>query len=402
MDTAVHTSVRGGAAPDLAPSAGRRRLHALTSLRFFAALAVFLHHTTPLRHHGLGWGVLWEGASGVTFFFVLSGFVLAYGYADRLQGLPRGAVRRFYVARFARIYPVFFLTFALAAAPTFVDRLRAGPSAMLPWAFQLTLTQSFLPLVDSFTGKLVGIGFDAPAWSLSCEMFFYALFPFFVVTLLRFRRPAVLAALAAVLWIWPFAIAAGFHGTVAYGYWFVYIFPFNRMADFMVGVCLGLAMLRTSDSSAVPQTRRWTLIEGASLTALLGAVALSGVVSQVYRYDAWYVPPMAVVIVVFALGRGRLSAALSASWLVFLGEISFSFYMLHTLVMRAAGYQPGNAGGLANVAPYVLILGVTLGLSALAYMAYERPLQRLINRRLGATHPPTMHALVATPEPYEA
>src|SRR5690242_12787179 len=79
-------------------------LPALTSLRFLAALAVFLHHA----------GLFADGFFGVTFFFVLSGFILTYNYRRTLADGGRGAVWDFYVARFARVYPLHI--FALIAA----------------------------------------------------------------------------------------------------------------------------------------------------------------------------------------------------------------------------------------------------------------------------------------------
>ncbi len=360
-------------------SSRRRRLRALTSLRFVAALGVFVHHATPNGAHGSGLAsILWEGTSGVTFFFLLSGFVLAYSYAGRLGGHAREGIRAFYVSRIARIYPLFLLTLLIAAAPTLLERIRLGPAGLAPLGLQLTLTQAFVPLSDPISHRVIALGFDAPAWSLWCEAFFYALFPVCLVALYRVRRPRLLIGLACVFSLWPMLLAASFHGAGA-TYWFLYLFPPARLADFLIGMCLGLVLLAI-DGRALSRIRYWSMLEALTLVALAATVAMAGRVPTVYRFDVHYVPAMAAVIFVFALERGRLSRLLGHSTIMFFGEISFAFYMLHALVMRAAGYPPGGPGGLAHAGPLALILVGTLVLSAMVHLGYELPAQRRVKR----------------------
>jgi peptidoglycan/LPS O-acetylase OafA/YrhL len=368
--------------PEAYTPAGRRRLHALTSLRFFAALAVFLHHMLPTGGHASGIGrLVWEGSAGVTFFFILSGFVLAYGYAQRLAARPPGGIRAFYVARFARIYPLVLLTFAIAAIPTFWERITAGPAAVMPMIFQITLTQAWTPIVDPISHNLIPITFNAPAWSLSAEAYFYLMFPIFAAALWRIRRPQMLVATAALLMLWPVALAAAYNTSPAADYWYLYVLPPNRLADFLIGICLGLALLRT-DVAEHRRSVRWAAVEAATLAALLGAVVLSNQLSIRYRYDAYYLPFMALVIAVFALERGHISQALRHRRLLYLGEISFAFYMIHTLVMSYAGLPAGRPGTQYHVAAYAAILVVSVALSALLHRAYELPAQNRVRRWL--------------------
>src|SRR6187200_2907241 len=94
----------------------RQRLDPLTSLRFVAALAVLVHHLSPWYFQGIvstwpGQIVTFECFSGVTLFFILSGFILFYNYEEKLRHPSWTTIKDFYVARFARIYPVFLLSF---------------------------------------------------------------------------------------------------------------------------------------------------------------------------------------------------------------------------------------------------------------------------------------------------
>src|ERR1051325_12098355 len=93
----------------------KKDIKSLTAFRFLAAMAVFIFHLPDFQGHRNNI-YFPKGYVGVTFFFILSGFVLAYNYHDKFLSLDRGGIKKFYLARFARVYPVHFLTF-LAAIP---------------------------------------------------------------------------------------------------------------------------------------------------------------------------------------------------------------------------------------------------------------------------------------------
>src|SRR5436190_9459923 len=126
----------------------RHRLDALTGLRFPAAAAVALAHL-PNLHAEASLGptarrVLAEGGAGVPFFFILSGFVLAYSYHDRLARPTRGELARYAVSRFARIGPVYLLSVVLIALWP-VGPVPAGAAAV---AANLLLVQAWPPLTE--------------------------------------------------------------------------------------------------------------------------------------------------------------------------------------------------------------------------------------------------------------
>lgn len=160
----------------------REQLKPLTSLRFGAALLVFVYHCEPTAAFA---GAYALGHAGVGFFFLLSGFILTYTYYGHFSGpISWENVREFYVARLARIYPLHLVSMGLAIAVlarfggTFWDRSDYVTRASA-FVAQSSLMQSWLP------NENIYFGLNSPAWSISVEAFFYALFPFLVSSLLR-------------------------------------------------------------------------------------------------------------------------------------------------------------------------------------------------------------------------
>ena len=211
----------------------RFMLAPLTSLRFFAAGLVLAHHA----------GVFASGYVGVTFFFVLSGFILAYNYAGKLEtGAQNAAFAR---RRFARIYPAHVLTF-VAAIPL---ALGAGAIAPSPGSVSAPLLQSALAnllLLQSWSpARDVFFGFNAVSWSISDEAFFYALFPLLLALFARLGGRSGLALLA----VWAaglIALAAAWTSTYPAAsetdpltHHLFYIQPAVRLLEFALGVYCG-------------------------------------------------------------------------------------------------------------------------------------------------------------------
>jgi peptidoglycan/LPS O-acetylase OafA/YrhL len=169
--------------PQPAPRARRSvagdYLPALTGLRFWLAVWVILHHIC-------GRGMLLEpwanglpapalqlirgGYLAVQTFFILSGFVLARTYAHVKWN--RRTLGRFFTARFARIYPVYFVS--LVVVSPFIIEMLTQPVWTV--AQRASLLTNYLFVLQGWTGSL-GVGWNTPAWSLSCEFFFYLWFP---------------------------------------------------------------------------------------------------------------------------------------------------------------------------------------------------------------------------------
>jgi peptidoglycan/LPS O-acetylase OafA/YrhL len=176
---------------------GRADLKPLTSLRFVAAMMVFFHHFPPTAHFA---GAYSLGPAGLGFFFLLSGFILTHTYHRDFTGaLVSGRIRSFYVARIARIYPIYIATTVIAILAVMVP---GGE----PWTGTRQAVSEVL-LLQAWSPDPSAV--NPPAWSISAEAFFYALFPFaawWALRIFKNERPSAILAAAAIIWLIPAVI----------------------------------------------------------------------------------------------------------------------------------------------------------------------------------------------------
>jgi peptidoglycan/LPS O-acetylase OafA/YrhL len=383
----------------------------LTGLRFVAALLVCLHHMPYLMDEPLTGNLTYryfsEGFLGVPFFFVLSGFVLAYNYHDRFTRLGRRPLRDYAVARAARIYPVHALTFLMALAYlALTNDLRdssVGSAALN------------LSLLHGFAGHTSSMSFNAVSWSLSVEVGCYALLPLLLWGLARVgpRGAAGLVGLAAVAWAGRYAVAALAPPIERdpWWAWFVLLFPPMRLADFLVGVLLARAFLdlRRRGWAGPPRTRRaaWlaTALEAGSLVLILSLMRHARGVSINLRFSgAYYLPALALVVFTFAFARGHLSRLLGSRPMVFLGEVSFALYMTHVIVLQLP-YVAVGRGLIGPQRPFLMYLPaflLALALSAAIHVGFEAPLRRRIIARFRPAPPRPATDTAAPPLPRAA
>ena len=220
----------------------------LTSLRFLFAFMIFVHHMTFLaksKSATLRWiheSILKEGFIGVSFFFILSGFILAYNYRDSMLN-QKISKSNFYVARIARIYPLHLLTLLIAVPIT----IKNADFQLSLWFKQLffnsTLTQSFVPM------KKIYFSFNSPSWSISNELFFYLLFPFLLVLISKLKilkySKGLLTPFLLLLPILMLVFPPIYYKDL------FYINPFFRVFDFIIGILLFELYLNIKKSEKV-------------------------------------------------------------------------------------------------------------------------------------------------------
>ncbi|WP_124980592.1 acyltransferase family protein [Nonlabens xiamenensis] len=303
-----------------------KQLHPLTSLRFVFALMVFFSHLAYLeesQNEGLQQlytQVFSQGYIGVGFFFILSGFILTHVYSARWQERKQER-RKFYILRIARIYPLHLLTL-LVAAPLMLYNIVWGPELLAISVSNLTLTQAFIPDID------YNFSYNGVSWSISCELFFYLCFPFLLLwwrqlKALKYFLFFILTALLLVLMI---TIPASWHNSL------FYVHPLSRILDFILGIFLYELYRYIKRINFSTMQGSFLELGGISLLVLFFCFRES--VPDSFLHSIYYWIPMCVIIATFSLQRGYISQLLSRKPAIWLGEISFGFYMWHHLVLR--------------------------------------------------------------------
>ena len=352
-------------------------LKPLTTFRFFAALLVFLSHFSFFKEYDyLNWiyvRIFEEGYLGVTFFFVLSGFILTYNYHNKFNMLDQQGLLKFFIARLARIYPLHLLTFFLAIPLLYKAFLESTVNTSVKAILNLLLLQGYVP-IDS-----VYFSFNTVSWSLSNEIFFYVCLPFiiFILNRIRLKSNKLISVLAGV---WLFSISFVFtFRDIELNHWLFYIFPLFRLSDFLIGVFLALLFLNPPVQRKANQSiMYYTLMEFIAIFSLIIAIYYFPYVHQSLRYSVYYISFISLIIYIFAFQKGLISKLLSNKLLLFLGEISFSFYMLHYLVIRYSLHLQ-----IINSSPIILAVfsfTVSILASVLVYTYYEVPLRNKIKK----------------------
>jgi peptidoglycan/LPS O-acetylase OafA/YrhL len=342
-------------------------LDALTSLRFVAALAVVFVHVPLLLARQLpdaaGMAkVTFAGQVGVGFFFILSGFVLTWS--------ARAGDRRtsFYRRRVARIVPLHLLMWAatLVVYAVIGISVAAGPAAAAA-----VLVHSWVP-VKSYFGAV-----DTPSWSLSCEMFFYALFPLLLPRVQRLdpRRSARLAVALVAVPVLAAAVAALLDPGSDVRTWLVVNAPPVRLAEFVLGIVVAT------------QVRRGGLRRVSLPAATAATVAALVVVTLARKPELTVVLPVVpLAALVAAVAHRELAGGLAPlrhPWAVRLGQWSFALYLAHWPVLVIAGRVHRDSFGSASAATVAVLLVVAtcVAVSGVLFTLFERPLERLLRPR---------------------
>ena len=317
----------------------RKKLDSLTSLRFFAAAMIVTYHTL---------GIIWWPSDalapfllnqGVSFFFVLSGFVLHLTYRSAIANYEFG-IGDFMIRRWFRLWPAhltaLLLVVALAPAISFAE-IASNFST-----FEIFQFVFMLHALNPDIGVYYAL--NPPAWSISTEFIFYLFLPLLSLFTLR-NRKTVLSGSFAFLALYLFITGSlDLDENQLTGA--VYISPLSRIFEFVLGI---FACESWKQSGKTVRTRsRATIAEGASLALVVLAMyfsqAAAGLAAEgwgnaVERYVevAFAAPPFALLITVFASQQGQISRALAARPFVRLGEISFALYLVHLTLLHYLG-----------------------------------------------------------------
>lgn len=351
----------------------------LTSLRFFAAaMVVLMHARSMFKFEFIGESDLY--AFAVPFFFVLSGFILMHRYGSG------GSIKfgDFMKARFSRLWPahLFWTLAAIILLPIGgAAGIRVG-EGVFGWWPTLGLNLSLLHAWSPF--RLHSYSFNGVSWSISTEMMLYCFFPILLPGIKKnwpWKILATLSLLVALTWVGTFfpekSSAKNLNSTS-----FSYTFPLARVFEFCVGMVAWVFWdsLRMKVKEGVYNRSAFEL---AAFVVFLLVILVADyyyhkalLVAQVLAYCA-----LAVLLVSIATGGGCISKILSFRPLVYLGEISFSLYLSHQVIMRCIISVRGDyplLKQLDGVGLFVFIFCVSLAASIITFHLIEGPCRKML------------------------
>ncbi|MET8144884.1 acyltransferase [Sphaerisporangium sp. NPDC005288] len=374
------------------------QLPSLTGMRFVACLFPFAFHVLCTTIFAAkDWHMMpvpgnlasyfWEGNwASVSFFFLLSGFVLTWSMR------PGDTTAKFWRRRVFKIWPNHLLTF-VAAAILFgtVMKMTFSPLATV---LNVTLLQSWFAPLDIWTA------YNSVSWSLSNEALFYFLFPFLIRYIVRIKPErlwAWAAGIVAVIFLVPLVAtllpgAGGMYQpwtqSAHLEFWFTSKFPPVRLLEFVLGIVMARIVITG---------RRVPLGVGGSVALTVFAYFVGPHLPLTYPQAAATVIPLALLIANGAISDvNRRPSWLRSRVMVWAGEVSFAFYMCHLLVVifgtmwLTGGKSYSTPVGLGIVA---LLFVISLAIAAAMFHLVETP----IMRRFATSRSRTRHVTAATP-----
>ncbi|MEO8642215.1 acyltransferase [Pseudomonas sp.] len=347
---------------------------ALTGLRFAAALMVFFSHYNIPGLDGWALRVQGSGYSGVTFFFVLSGFIITYNYLGKFESNALRNTFQYIVSRFARIYPLYALCI------------------IYPWmnsGIEVPLLP-YLAGIQAWSGDVYfAFGINGPAWSISVEIFLYLTLPLLIpilskLNIINSRNRLLVFALsvfAAQLCLAAYFSLPGRSELTSISpdsaHRWLYRMPATRIFDF----CLGIAAAIYYKRHFIPSNKSqqfWSVAVGTSLSLVLVLMGWRKNFLSAFSWDASYAALFAIVILGVAINqKSRISEAFSGQTMILLGESSFAFYLIHA-ILRPLYTAHATAPLMYQIMHLAIFLLIVTCVSIGLHLGIEKPLQKMI------------------------
>jgi peptidoglycan/LPS O-acetylase OafA/YrhL len=308
-----------------AKPAKKSRLPALSGLRAFAALNIVFYHFSNPKWFGPFAPIVDNGYTSVSFFLLMSGFILAYNYSDRAQSghLNTG---HFWVARFSRLYPVYLFGLLISLGMLVAEwHVRTHGEFALGVVLTPLLLQAWIPKLATF--------WNTPAWTMCTEAFFYLIFPV-VICWKRPQRWKGLVGLLALLWVAGMVLPTLYTVLQPDGphpdrytdsFWMraLKFSPPPHVPSFLFGIVLADVDARISRGS------RWRLLLGVlGVSALYAVLYYGDKMPFALMHDGLLMPLFGLSIL--GLAGHNLIARFFGFWpFVAVGQASYCLYILH-------------------------------------------------------------------------
>lgn len=331
-------------------------MNSLLFWRFIGMSIIFVHH---LIFFGEGVGFT------VSFFFVLSGFTLSYFYGDKFKKFDISSMKVFYKKRMKKLYVIHLFSFFLMVFLFYIVKY-PFPS------YGVTLTN--ILLLQSFWFNSTDVfAYNGVSWFLSTLIFLYFTTPFLIRMITKSTMKSLLLLLLLIYCsgvIMQITLCDGFQ-ELDFKWYLLYISPYLRIFDYFLGVILGrILFLFLNSSNYILLKNLWiaTLVEVLSITLCVLSIKHSLYPmnflnnQEVFVYDLYAVPAILLLIFIFSTQYGILAKLLDNKVFRYLGKISFSFFMIHqVLIAYFANFFPCQFTVYNIVLLYIITISLADG-----------------------------------------
>lgn len=356
-------------------------LPALTSLRFLLALYVlFFHNVSIFEGTGYLYQLLTKGYIAVSGFFVLSGFILSYNYSSR-EGF---SLKKFYVARVARILPVYILSI-LIQLPVFFYFSRSVFYDQWSKEFFPTTVSTFF-MIQTWNAEWLE-KLNGPSWSISVEFFFYLLFPL-SLRIIKKLKPLIQICLLLLLYVLIFYnIPAWVVGKVYEGFQVPInsaAHPITHLPVFISGALFANLYLDNKEEFQF-RIRKNTMTFLATFLVSMSAAFLLLLFKNYPSFNNGFFLPFFLLLFLLSIEVGWVVKLMGAPVLIILGNASYGVYILQEPVKVWFNILHDKINQFYFIDYHLFIVSyffVLLFISILIYNKVERPLNTYIRTKL--------------------
>ncbi len=357
------------------------QLDQITFTRFIAALTVvFFHYGQSVFPANVPF--LFEnitaGPIAVGYFYVLSGFIMAIAYYKPDKSNQKAiSKKRYWVARFARIYPVYLLALLLIVAAKYKGLAESWESLPL----HLFLLQSWFPGYP--------ITLNTPGWSLSVEAFFYLCFPFLLLWVYKVGiKP--LTIFTIILWLATQYILLVQLNSTDYApktqlHDFIYYNPLMHLNSFVAGILCGVYLKKNASTPTSENSNNasWLFLSfGLIFLLIWSRPYLEQILGLKLAFtNGLLAPAFLLFIVLLAKHKGRITKIFSNGWLVLLGEASYSLYILQKPVHGIYDKLVVPRLSLSETSHFYVFVILLIIISILSFKIFETPMRKIIRRK---------------------
>ncbi len=303
-------------------------MNALYGIKFIGFIFIFFHHLAfPYS----------LGSTFTTFFFVFAGFITGYNFIKKDFQPNKKNVLNFYLNKFIKNWPIYIFTLLISIP--FVTRVSGFDLTIKDFFTHLFMLQTIIPQGNKT------FMFNGLSWFLVDLMIFYLLIPLLYKLIKKYKLDSVIKSIISIIIlisleiIFSLIFKDGPIAAYSFKWWILYISPISRILNILIGFMVGIIFEKNKDwfNKKINKIPNFIilLIEFLALISIYVRYKTSNLLPGSFMTNGTYDLPMSLIlIIVFAIGRGKISKILGSKPLVYLGKLSLPCYMLHQLMIN--------------------------------------------------------------------